>query len=381
MVMPYQALPPRSQRLRDWAESRGFAIHGVYWDRQTKETGFRGGRGEEWREIYRGGGEKSWRLGAHYPRFARRVYETLLRERPRTVMVFDLEAAIGCVAAKRRYDFHLIYDIADTFYLRHNFPAPIRAMLTAIEAIVLRAADLVLVPDERRITPIEQRYVERICVIYNCPSLASASDDRTLGARREPGTFLLSGYLTEQRGCFDVLAAAALVPDARIIAAGHAPEPALNAALTSNPQVEFHPWVSHAESSVLFARSQAVFTLYDPRVEINRRAASNKWYDAMMTGTAIIANQELLAARWLEDGDLAYLLPYGDAKSIAACMRRIMDDPAHAERKGLAGRQLFEDEFNWERMQERLDDAFRRRGIALPSDRADRLGLLPTERL
>lgn len=50
-----------------------------------------------------------------------------------------------------------------------------------------------------------------------------------------------------------------------------------------------------------------IFSLYDPKLEINRLAASNKVYDAMMLGIPVITNPEVTNSVLLKNMGLALL--------------------------------------------------------------------------
>jgi glycosyltransferase involved in cell wall biosynthesis len=303
-------------------------------------------------------------LAAHYPFWVRAVVRELETRQVSQVVAFDLDAALGCVLARKSADCRIVYDVADNFYLRHNFPAPISTFLKRAERYVLGNVDLVLVPDPSRVTEVEAPFAKKIEVIYNCPSSAHESES---GIKRDNTAFLLSGYLTPTRGCGMVLEAIRRTPSARLLVAGQAPSSSLRRSFEQTPRSEFRGQLSYEESLRLFSESAAVFTLYDPKIEINRRAASNKWFDAMMSSTPVIANAELEAAKWIENEGIGYLVPYGDARSLSQCLQAIIDDPRDAQERGKRGRHLFETRYNWELMEKQLDEAFKRSAIPLPA--------------
>jgi glycosyltransferase involved in cell wall biosynthesis len=50
------------------------------------------------------------------------------------------------------------------------------------------------------------------------------------------------------------------------------------------------------------------------------------------------------------DGVNGFRVPQGDARALAAAMRRIIEDPGEAERMGKAGRRLVEEQYTTEQM-------------------------------
>jgi len=65
-------------------------------------------------------------------------------------------------------------------------------------------------------------------------------------------------------------------------------------------------------SLALYKISNYVFTYYDPKQVINRYAESNKWGDALIMGTPIIVNKEVVTAKSLIDSGCAITFRYKD---------------------------------------------------------------------
>jgi glycosyltransferase involved in cell wall biosynthesis len=91
--------------------------------------------------------------------------------------------------------------------------------------------------------------------------------------------------------------------------------------------------------------------------------------DAWMHGKPVIGNRVSgAAAALIEDGRDGYLC--GDANEIRTAMRRLLDDPALAERLGSAGRQKVLAEYTWERAADRAMAAFAEVGARGDGQRA-----------
>ena len=53
-----------------------------------------------------------------------------------------------------------------------------------------------------------------------------------------------------------------------------------------------------------------IFSLYDPQLEINRLAASNKVYDAMMLGIPVITNPEVANSAFIKEHEVGVVVDY-----------------------------------------------------------------------
>jgi len=118
--------------------------------------------------------------------------------------------------------------------------------------------------------------------------------------------------------------------------------------------VTFLGRVAYNEALLLPFRADVMFTFYDPSSEINRLAASNKWFDAMMAGRPILVNSELSKAPWIEREDIGYLCPYGNAEDLSNRLSWIRNHPDEAMRKGQNGRSLYVEGLSWSVMEKRI---------------------------
>lgn len=76
-----------------------------------------------------------------------------------------------------------------------------------------------------------------------------------------------------------------------------------------------------------YGACDAVLTYYDPSVQINRMAESNKWGDALLLGCPIIVNSEVQTARKLVEGGAALSVNYSDVKGLLELVCRLALDP------------------------------------------------------
>ncbi|MCX7799467.1 MAG: hypothetical protein N2109_03900 [Fimbriimonadales bacterium] len=158
------------------------------------------------------------------------------------------------------------------------------------------------------------------------------------GYRREPPfTLYVNGWLAPTRG-LEALAGALRVYQGqpfRVLMAGRIdPSVPQAARLLEHPFVEHLDELTPAESLALYHRSHACLTFYDPSVAINRLAESNKWGDCVLTGCAILVNEEVATARpYLEAGGAA-AVPYGEPGALAALLARWSSDPCEPAAMG-----------------------------------------------
>jgi starch synthase len=173
-----------------------------------------------------------------------------------------------------------------------------------------------------------------------------------LGVR--PPYALFVGRISEQKGIFPLLEAAATFPPdlqvALVAASPDTPELAarLTAAVANRPRVRFiNAMLPHDDVVQLYSHATVFVcpSIYEPFGLIN--------LEAMACGTAVVASRVGGIPEVVVDGETGVLVPPGDPAALAAAVRRIATDPERAARLGSAGRQRVEAAFSWTRIAER----------------------------
>jgi glycosyltransferase involved in cell wall biosynthesis len=80
--------------------------------------------------------------------------------------------------------------------------------------------------------------------------------------------------------------------------------------------------------------------------------------EAMALGRAVIASRVAGAVELVQDGVTGLFFEPGDAEALAACIKRLRDDPTLAQKLGAAGRQRYENEFSPAAGYRRLNENF-----------------------
>jgi len=299
--------------------------------------------------LVSGFGYSNWRLLFGYPLWMWRVWRRVRRLDADLIHAFELDSALPvALAARGRIPF--LYDVQDNYDLRHNWVFPVAQVIRWLDAFVLSRAAAVIVPDQARIVGPFQRFAPKITVLPNCPPDVPAPPRPARNGRL---TVLAVGHLAERRGISLLLDAVRELPEVRVLMAGRFTEPWLEAKARAMPQVEFRGWVPWEQAVALGYEADLMFAFYDPRYRINRLANAQKWFDAMMTGTPILSNAEMVNADWILGENIGYVCPY-DEQLLAYTLRRILASPEQACEKGRHARRLFEQRYNWPVMEKKL---------------------------
>lgn len=275
--------------------------------------------------ILAGGGYSGWRNRLMYPVFSVGVFIWILMRRPRAVHALSLETALPAVVARRlgacRF---VIFDDADrlSMVIGDNIAGRILRML---ERWVAPRVDLHVVPTLARYP--DGALGGHVVVLPNLPRSTDVQAAGQCGppVERRPGRRLVyvNGWLDEDRGASMILEAArrAAASDLPIdvVFAGRVTGAAATQLLRL-PNVYDLGTIPQMHSLAQTRAADVVLTLYDPRREINRFAASNKWGDCLAMGTPFIANREVESSRVSLYSGVANFVQFGDSEALLALM-------------------------------------------------------------
>jgi len=267
------------------------------------------------RALLEGSGHDNSNTKFKYIFWVAKVFFTTLRHRPKLVYALGLETALPVwVASKFSRHTQYIFDDPDRFIMLFPIPKILKKLISKFEIYVSEKSII-------HITPSLDRYDYRnkkMREIPNTPTraqVATARESVKTGLNPTPLTLYVNGMLTPTRGlnilsklvkyCDEELDGKVSFHLATMIDRPEALEPFLK-----SQNVEYLGRLTQTESLAQYLRSHGVITLYDPSIEINRYAASNKWGDAIFTQTPIIVNKGIHTAQGLVKNGVAFEVDY-----------------------------------------------------------------------
>ena len=176
----------------------------------------------------------------------------------------------------------------------------------------------------------------------------------------EPGDeFVFLGRLTAEKGVMTLAAAQALAPDATIRILGDGPLMAdVRAAAAKQPKLLVPGHVAREDALKNLAASRAlIFPSLWPE------GCPGVIQEAFALGKPVIAARVAGAMELVTDGETGLLFDPGNAEQLAACMKKLRDDPALADRLGAAARAKYEKDFSPDAGYRRMTENFSRLGL------------------
>lgn len=248
------------------------------------------------------------------------------------VWALGFESAFPAMVASKIKGFKLVFDDADRFSMIFKFPSIIDKIIKFFEKLTSRNVTYHVVPGaERYDFPSKKFYI-----LKNTPSESQIEKAKQISENLEkPANFVINinGWLGSGRGMQEALALTNRLEteDFKIVLIGKLDCEAAET-LAKHKNVLYKGKLSNAETLANYFISDMVLTYYDPKLEINQYAESNKWGDAIKTGIGIIVNEEVKSAKFIKDNDLGIIVPYNDVNALVAQVQKVLNNSEELKR-------------------------------------------------
>ncbi|WAG26818.1 hypothetical protein EEA47_10935 [Vibrio alginolyticus] len=244
------------------------------------------------------------------------------------VWALGFESSFPLLLSSKIIGYKVVFDDADRFSMLFKLPSPFDCLLSFLEKITSRNV-------YKHIIPSIERYdfeSDKFYLVKNIPSkveIDKAKELKPKVSKIECGlTININGWLGAGRGMSVILDLAKELesyPVYFILAGKLDCQEALE--LSQLDKVRYIGSVTNSEALSTYLNSDLVFTYYDPKVEINRYAESNKWGDAIKFNNGIIVNSEVITAKRLIEEQVTISCNYNDLDGLKLSILSLLENP------------------------------------------------------
>lgn len=259
------------------------------------------------------------------------VFWQVIKERPSIIQVLDFESVVPASIARFLVGATMIYDIRDPFADCYKFPKMFRNLAYAIDWVFMGLSSAFIVPGQDRLGYLGKwgRSKRPTLVFPNtCYDLIRQIPETVKGLDVKNNCVRIAyiGYLDRSRGAM-LWAELCSQKESQmeLLVAGECRDTELASILTSNSGIKFLGMLSNLESMAVMMSSHAVALLYDTSVAVNRMAAPNKFYEALMVSTPVIVSRGMNLGKIVAEENLGYIVDYGDIESLKEAFEKLKD--------------------------------------------------------
>jgi len=269
----------------------------------------------------------------------------------------DFDTILPALLSSKIFRKKVIYDIFD-FYadMLRKTPKLIINIIHRMDIWAINQADGVILADNSRNEQIVGSQPKSCIIIYNSPPdlLVSKNQPAISPAGRLKLSYI--GLLQIERGIFDLVEVLSRHMEWELELGGYGPEEEkIRDQVEGVSNIHWHGRIPHEKALDLNNASDVMIAIFDPSIPNNRYASSNKLFEAMMLKKPIIVARNTNMDRIVQKYDCGIIIDYGDQSGLEEALQDLAQDPEHRQRLGDNGRYGYEQVFNWEAMQKRLN--------------------------
>lgn len=327
----------RLQKFAIFLKKEGFSLSYIGWNRY-KANKLSDEKFDRIEYLCNGGGEGTKILPLIYVMFIVRLFLKLLFQRNLSDKIwfainFETAFVMWLISKVRRVSF--IYDIWDEFAISHKFPTFLKNVLKFFDDKIRKKAQFYIHVDENRYSAIDKDNTNSV-VIYNTPF--DFFDGRTLRNDAYENSFAVTGWLNNTRGLDSIYRFAQNNKEITFYVVGEFIDKKMENHFLDLENVKYNHFLPQRKLFEIIKNCRGIFSLYDPSIEINKLAASNKLYDAMMLSIPVIVNTGIQAADFVKKEHIGYVVNYDYDESWGQLS---IFDVQKVKEKGEAGRNLY----------------------------------------
>ncbi|GHV04227.1 hypothetical protein FACS189416_2100 [Bacteroidia bacterium] len=258
-------------------------------------------------DVFQGGGESNKILLLYYPiwmiiLFFKSLFSCDIINY--NVIAINFDCAFPVYLASKIRRFKYIYEIYDEFAISYRFPKWLKSILQKIDTKIMESAVTVVHVDKNRIRNINCHNI----VIENTPYDYFGGKERDYDNITH--TFAVTGLLNNIRGLDQIILFAKKHKNITFLAIGRVTDKKQIEEIKNISNIKLYDYMPQKEVFALLKNCCGIFSLYNPNLEINRLAASNKVYDAMMLGIPVITNPEVLNSNFIKKQKIGCVVNY-----------------------------------------------------------------------
>lgn len=264
----------------------------------------------------------------------------------------DLPTALFSIPLAKSYDVKTIYDIYDYFADLKKYPRIIRSAIVSKDNKLIKQADAVIICTEDRKKQLGNVTYNRLEVIHNSPDVDY--DFKITKNTSSNIKFCYVGNLVEERMIKLIVDYIKAKKDftLEIGGVGNLSEYVNNASLECK-NIHYHGKMDYQDVLNLENTCDIMFALYDPSIPNHKYIAPNKFYESLYLGKQLIAIKNTGLDYYFNKYPIGELIE-PNIQSLDNAVEKMIKDRSNWYKNALIKRKLFNNEFSWKIMENKL---------------------------
>lgn len=275
----------------------------------------------------------------------------------------DFDTVLPALYIAKKYKKKLVYDIFDYYSESHNAPKIIKKIIKKIEDYVIGKSDVTIICSDKRREQIKDSNPNKLYIIHNTPmDMLKKNNIEKDMLTKDKIKMAYIGLLSEDRYLKEIASVVKNMKNLVWIVGGWGPLDSYFLDLSRKyNNIIYHGEVSYEKALELESKCDIMTALYDPNIPNHKYAAPNKFYESLMLGKPLI----MIKGTGMDDyvskyeiGQVIDLNKIDFCTGLGNAITKIINDN-NVNEIGIKSRKIYEKEFSWAKMEERLLDVYR----------------------
>ena len=253
----------------------------------------------------------------------------------------------GMIFCKKR-NIGYVYDIYDYFVDSSHVPKFLRPIVEKAEIAVINQSEATIICTEERREQISKAHPKKLLVVYNSPDVSSAPKND------EEYDYTYCGGMYDSRLLKEIFERYPFFSELKFITAGQGKYDKLAQDMSGRfENFSFLGSVPYSKVLEVEGKSKVMSAIYDPTFRNSRLCAPNKFYEALALAKPVIVCRGTGIDKIVRENNIGIVIDYSVDEFFQAVKYLCENDAIRIE-MGQRARRLYEREYKWSLMKERL---------------------------
>lgn len=270
------------------------------------------------------------------------------------IHAYDFDTVLPALFMRMFFGKKYIYDICDFYIDAFHVPRMIKPIIKKLDFYAIRKAEKLILVNETRKDQINGSRPKEIIYIHNTPVDHGVKLEKPF---TKP-TIFYGGILGNKRMILETIEICKKHPEWNLVIAGYGSiEKECEVASQQYENITFLGKINYEEIIKNTLASDVIFACYDPDVKNHKYSSPNKVYEAMMCRKPIIVSKGTGVDELVIREKIGVACNF-TTTSLENAFEFLLTNKVIRKQMGENSRKLYEKEYNWTIMEERLGDMY-----------------------
>lgn len=273
------------------------------------------------------------------------------------IHAYDFDTVLPALLMKIFFKKKYIYDICDFYIDAFHVPKFIKPLIKKMDFLAINKAEKTILVNETRLSQIKGSKPKEIVFIHNTPIDTNIKYEKCMSFSKP--TIFYGGILSDRRMILETIEICKRHKEWNLFIAGYGRlEKECEKAANNYKNIKFIGKKNYDEIINYTRKATVIFACYDPSVPNHKYSSPNKLYEAMMCGKPIVVSKDTGVDELVVSEKIGISCNYNE-QSLEEAYSYLLNNRDISEEMGSRARKLYDEKYNWEIMENRIEEMYK----------------------